>query len=412
MEKNLGYITSGNITKGKSCLMETIQIGHLIPYLSSQFGGQVTAMAAMVDGLAAQPCSVSVFSVSRKNEGKRVDLIRSIHVSDFHDLSWGSFRHSSNLWRTLDKAKFALLHSHGLWTDVHRLAATMAYRKGVPHVLGTCGMLEPKALRRSWWKKRLVSLWFQQRALKEANCLLANSEHEYTDIRQYGLTNPVAILPNPIAGPETITTVLREDIFRQYPVFAQKKTVLYLGRIHPVKGLARLVSAWAKLSSFHERWQLVLAGPDEGGYKGEIEFQAEKLDCLSSVHFIGSLDESWKWGVLQASDLFVMPSNFENFGMSIAEAMLTGRPVITTMGTPWSILAEQNAGWWIASDTQILRKTLSHAMELSDQELQAMGKRGRAIVTKFSPDKISGQLTSLYSWLLKKGDRPAFVRTY
>lgn len=386
-----------------------MRIAHIIPYIARDFCGPVIAMAAMVDGLIGSGEQVAVFTVHHEREGVPVDLPETAGLTLCKDLSWGGLRHSADLWSVFEKADKSVIHSHGLWTDVHRCAAVMARRKGVPHVLGPCGMLDDDALRRSWWKKRLVSVWFQSQALKEASCLLANSDKEYEDIRRYGLTNPVAIVPNPVPGPEFVEVISQEELGKRYPVLSAKKTVLFLGRIHPVKGLERLIAAWAQLSTFHDDWQLVLAGPDEGGYRAVVETQIGRLRCQSSVHLIGALDHSSKWAVLQAAELFVMPSDFENFGMSIVEALLAKKPVITTTGTPWQSLVD-GAGWWVERTADALKNAMVEAMTLSDELRQKMGQRGGSMAAHFSPDMVARQLISLYMWLLKQGDRPDFIR--
>lgn len=385
-------------------------ISHVIPYLSRDFGGPVIAMAAMVDGLIDRAEKVAVFSVHHESEGVPVALPMATDLILCKDMSWGGLRHSADLWSTLAKAYPSLIHSHGLWTDVHRCAAVTARMHGVPHVIGSCGMLDKNALRRSWWKKRLVSIWFQSRALREASCLLANSDKEYEDIRSYGLTNPVAIIPNPVPNNDFAEVISQIELRERYPVMSAKKTVLFLGRIHPVKGLARLIDAWSQLSSFHADWQLVLAGPDEGDYQSTLESKIDRLQCRSSVHLIGSVDNRAKWAVLQAADLFVMPSDFENFGMSIVEAMLVEKPVITTTGTPWQSLVDNCAGWWVERTSDALKNALVEAMTLPDEALQAIGRRGSNLATQFTPDIIASQLTSLYKWLLKQGERPEFVK--
>lgn len=367
-------------------------------------------MSTMLTGLSEMGFPTQIFSIHQANDGPLGEFPRGTNVQYFQDANWGSFRHSAQLWQMASSVDTGLIHSHGLWTDVHRLAATIARRKRVPHLVGPCGMLEQGALKRSWWKKRLALLWFQKRALDEASCLLANSEQEYADIRRFNLSNPVAIVPNPILGPDSIESLDCKEFNSKFPFFLEKKIVLFLGRLHPVKGLVRLVEAWGQLSAFHPEWHLVLAGPNEGGYQGVVEAQIQKMECCGSVHLIGQLDDRWKWAVLRASSLFVMPSDFENFGMSIAEAMLAGKPVVTTTGTPWKVLNDVHAGWQVERNSNSLVQALTEGMSLSEVELQEMGQRGQAIAAQFSPEKVARHLIALYKWLLNLGDCPEFVR--
>lgn len=381
-------------------------IAHVIPYLGCDFGGPVVAMAAMAAGLAELGEEVAVFSTHRNHEGARIELPPACRLVCTTDAGWGGLRHSPQLWAEVERAAPRLLHSHGLWTDVHRCAAAVARRRGVPHVIGPCGMLDAGALHRSAGKKRLALALFQRRALSDAACLLANSEQEVTDIRRFGLGNPVALVPNPVPGPALPVTA--DDAAGI--VTAGKKTLLYLGRLHPVKGLPRLLAAWAQLTDLHAGWQLVLAGPDEGGWRVQFERQAAAAGCAASILWAGPLDERRKWAALAAADLFVMPSDFENFGMAIAEALLAGVPVVTTDGTPWQALVEERAGWQVARDPAALAAALREAMTLPDDERRARGARGRHLAACFSPARVAAQLRELYGWLSGAGERPGFVR--
>ena len=256
-------------------------------------GGPVNGMAAYVGLLADAGYAVTVYSVLRGGDGASIRLGSKVRHVQGTGAGWGGFRRSVGLWRQARGAEMDLIHSHGLWTDVHRLAGDIARRRGVPHLLAPCGMLAPGALRHHGWKKVPVRLWFQDRALREAQCLHAKSEKECEDIRRFGLRNPVAIIPNPILPPpapkaemlkpetlkgETHGTEVRGQpsevggrlhgprspvVSGQEPDFSisafsvsgfrassavpQRRTVLFLGRLHPVKGVGRLVEAWAEI---------------------------------------------------------------------------------------------------------------------------------------------------------------------
>ena len=388
-----------------------MSIAHVIQYIGKNFGGPVVSMAALTTGLSILNVEVEVYSTHRQSEGEVVPLAPNVKTSICRDVALGSFRYSRSLWTALDATDCSLIHSHGLWGDPNRCAAAIARRKGIPHLLGPCGMLEPNALQRSYWKKFLVKVLFQDKALREAACLLAKSEKECQDIRTYGLTNPVALIPNPVFGPETVLNpVSPEEVRRKFPFREGKRNLLYLGRIHPVKGIRRLAEAWCRSSEFHDSWNLIIAGPDEGGFQSNIEDIIRKGGCADSVTFTGSLDDRWKWGVLRESDLFVMPSDYENFGIAIVEALLAGVPVIATTRTPWRVLQEKNAGWMVEPETDALVDVLTEALAKDGHTLQEMGGRGQVIGKGFAPDAIAAQLVAVYDWLLGRGRRPGCVK--
>jgi glycosyltransferase involved in cell wall biosynthesis len=206
--------------------------------------------------------------------------------------------------------------------------------------------------------------------------------------------------------------------------------------LHPVKGLPRLLRAWALLKSrnWESRkqksedgpvkwqkdftgqegrrlgdWVLVLAGPDEGGHRRELESLVAELRCQNSVKFTGELDDVQKWEALAASDLFVMPSDFENFGNAIVEAMSCSIPVITTTGTPWEELRTAGAGWWVEPAVEDLTGALREALVMSDEQRRIMGGRAFQLAERFRPRRVGEDLIAVYQWLLGKGAKPGCV---
>ena len=392
-------------------------------------------MAGYAGLLAEAGWPVTVFSVANGEDGGSVRLDARIRLSQEAGGGWGGFRHSPGLWRQAEAAGIDLVHSHGLWTDVNRLAGVIARRHGLPHLLAPCGMLAPGALRRHWWRKVLVRSWFQGRALREAQCLHAKSLREYGHIRQFGLRNPVAIIPNAIGLPSAAGRKSKADFRGAYQLRDNTKIVLFLGRLHLVKGLPRLLHAWGRVQAEEadkrrqrlareteagdrrterrtgskEDWRLVLAGPDEGGHQRRLESLTSQLGCRDSVGFVGELDEEQKWGALAAADLFVMPSDFENFGNAIVEAMSCAVPVITTTGTPWEELSTTGAGWWVAPTVEKLAGALSEARAISDDQRRAMGERASQLAERFRPKRIGEDLIQVYQWLLGSEPRPRCV---
>jgi glycosyltransferase involved in cell wall biosynthesis len=384
-------------------------IAHLIPYLGRAQGGPVFGLASCVKALADVGCDVQIFTVRRPADGEQVAIPPNVPVTTFDDCKWGSFRRCSVLDQALAGARCEIVHSHGLWTDVHRSAAAQARKRGLPHLLAPCGMLAPGALRRHWWKKAPARLWFQDRALREAQCLHAKSQKECEDIRRFGLRNPVAVIPNPISLPPQIDIAAKAEFRRVFHIAEMAKILLFLGRLHPVKGLPRLIQAWARIQTERKDWVLVLAGPDEGGHRRELESLVAELGCQKSVKFTGELDDVQKWGALAASDLFVMPSDFENFGNAIVEAMLSGLPVITTTGTPWQELPAAGAGSWIEPTVHALASTLRETLEMPEEERREMGCHALKYSTQFRPEKAAAALMQVYQWLLGTGPKPGCV---
>ncbi len=387
-----------------------MKVAHFMPFLGRKYGGPVFGVAAYTAGLVEAGCDVELFHVSRDTDGERIRMEPRVKVVPCQSSGGGAFRRCRAFWQTVRLTQDTVIHSHGLWTDIHRLAGTLARRHQLPHLLAPCGMLAAGALQHHWWKKLPVRIWFQTRVLREAACLHAKSEEEFRDLRRFGLQNPVAIIPNPILPPSSDSRMSAEEFRRVFGLDSGKNILLYMGRLHPVKGVPRLIQAWAELRAFYAGWTLVLAGPDERNFRREFEQLASQRGCGNSVVFSGELDDRAKWGAYAAAHLFVMPSDFENFGNSIVEAMLSGLPVVTTTGTPWKQLPAENAGWWVDPTPEALVTALREALEIPSDRRGLMGGHAAKLASQFHAQQTVRQLLQVYCWMLGQGPAPACVR--
>jgi glycosyltransferase involved in cell wall biosynthesis len=389
---------------------KSLRVAHFIPYLGGAQGGPVFDLSCSAAGQIAVGCDVSIFTTARKGDGARVAVDHRAEIVTDDSPTWGAFRRSPALWNRAESSACDILHSHCLWTDVNRLAADLARRRKIPHVLTPCGMLAKGALRHHWWNKVPARIWFQVRALREAACLQAQSEIEVGQIRDFGLQNPVALIPASVPGRPQDRAVSAQEFRSLFQVPAQSRVLLYLGRLHPVKGLSRLVEAWGRLRPHTGDWLLVLAGPNEGGFEETLRSQAGAAGVSDRIGFTGALDHYQKWGALDAAELFVMPSDFENFGLAIVEAMQSGLPVVTTTGTPWQELPAAGAGWWIEPTVDALASTLQEALQMPEETRREMGRQALKYSQHFRPEKAAVDLIQVYKWLLHQAPRPACVR--
>jgi glycosyltransferase involved in cell wall biosynthesis len=321
----------------------------------------------------------------------RIPILRRLRSS--HGLS----NALQNVARTAD-----VIHNHGLWLMPNVRAGEAAASAPTPLVVSPRGMLAPAALAFSPVKKRAFWALLQGPVIRGAACIHATSDQEYEEIRSFGLTNPVAIIPNGIDLP-------RQPAHRPVRTTAER-VVLSLGRLHPKKGLVRLVHAWSRVEAECPGWWLKIVGPPEAGHDHELRALVTALS-LARVSVEGPIYGDAKTDAYWEADIFVLPTLNENFGLTVAEALAAGTPVISTKGAPWSGLESEGCGWWIDLGVEPLAAALAHAMKLSREALKAMGGKGREwMMRDFSWDPIARHILDVYLWLARSAEAPPVVR--
>lgn len=294
-----------------------------------------------------------------------------------------------------------VVHAHGLWLMPNLDAGHAARRARKPLVVSPRGMLAEAALRFSASRKRLFWHLLQRRAYAHAAAWHATSTQEADEIRAFGITAPIAVIPNGIDLPETTA---------DHDEARPRRTLLFLSRLHPKKGLPVMLEAWAVLAQERPEWDLVIAGDDENGHRVALEAQVA-ASAIPRVRFTGPVYGADKHALLARTDLFVLPTRNENFGIAVAEALAAGIPAIVTTGAPWHGLATERCGWWIDQGTAPLLAALREATALPPSERRAMGLRGREWMARdFGWDAIGAQMAEVYTWLAGEGPRPATVR--
>lgn len=286
----------------------------------------------------------------------------------------------------------------GIWTYPSLANLRHARRTGTPYLVTPRGMLDPWARRNSAWKKKIAGTLFEQAHLKGACALRATAEMEAQYFRDMGLTNPIAVVPNGLTLPDLAPRSDRD-----------LRSILFLSRIHPKKGVDFLLQAWATLQAEFPDWEIVIAGIDENGHEADLKALARKLG-LSRVRFVGEAHGDAKQKLYRDADLFVLPTHAENFGLVVAEALAQETPVITTRNAPWQGLESEACGWWIDLDQGLLTDTLRQALSRPAQDLAAMGRRGRAWVQRdFAMAQVAEKMREVYLWAARRGARPEYV---
>ena len=301
----------------------------------------------------------------------------------------------------MGKAKqISVIHTHGMWTMPNVYPEVIRRKYHVPTIMSPHGSMSAFAMQSGSVAKKLFWPLYQHRMLKRVSCFHATSESEYTDIRRLGFKQPVAIIPNGIDYPVAIVADKPAGL----------RTLLFLGRIAPIKGLDMLLPAWNEVAHKFPQWRLRIIGPDSRGYLAKVQKMATDL-ALERIEFSGSLSGDAKWAAYREAELFILPSYSENFGNTVAEALGIGIPVIASTGTPWQILEEKGCGWWVPANVAGISQVLEQAMSLAPPVLSAMGENGTKWARDtFSWKKVAQMMADTYSWAINHDRRPDFIR--
>jgi glycosyltransferase involved in cell wall biosynthesis len=380
--------------------------------LSRRGGGIFDVTRRLSQAIASVGIATEAFGL--EDEFTDQDRFRweSVNTGVFQVRGPRSIGYSPHLMGALTASDAFLLHQHGLWMYPSLACLQWAKVTRRPYVVSPHGMLDPWALTHSRWRKRLAGWLFQNAHLKGAACLHALCESEAGSIRAYGLRNPICVIPNGIDLPEQYNERIPPW---EGQIEVGKKALLFLGRVHPKKGLRQLLNGWAEARQVNPSaafdWTLVIAGWDQGGHEDELRRQTREMQVDDSVVFVGPLFNERKAAALENAEAFILPSFSEGLPMAVLEAWAYELPVVMTPECNLPEGFEAKAAIQTKTSGNEIARSLGKLWEMSDAERTAMGKRGRALVEeRFTWKKAAEQMKSVYEWVLGRGARPDCVR--
>lgn len=338
-----------------------MRIAMVTASVSQQGAGIARAVEGVSGALTARGHDVRVFALEDEHWPADAREWEGAPVTTFPIRGPAALGYAPDMSTQLRKFAPDIAHLHGLWMHTARSVTQWAHGARRPFMVSPHGMLSPAALAYSRAKKRIARFLYQDRCFRRVTGFHATSEAEAEQIRAFGLSQPVSVYPNGIT--------LRDPPI----VYNRQKTILSLGRLHPVKGLDVLIAAWARLSTVHPDWQLRIVGPDDSGYGAQLRRQAEAMG-IKNISFDGPLFGEDKFHALAEAGLFVLPSRTENFALTVLESLMMGTPVIASHGTPWSGLVEHGCGDWVAATPEAFAEAISAQIKKSTETRTQMSQ--------------------------------------
>ena len=378
-------------------------------------GGPVVKVRALARGLATRGHQITVLTADLGLEGAtdntralkieptpwgwraEEDGVQTIYLSSLVRYRALTFNPHVIGFCRASISQFDLVHLYGLYDLLGPAATYFCRRHGVPYVIEPMGMYRP--IDRSFRLKRLWHAGLGDTPWRHAARIVATSEMEAQELLDDGVSDEKVILRyNGIELGSSSTTRSRGSFRKKWGILPEEPMVVFLGRLIPRKGADVLIDAFAQACA--EKGWLVIAGPEgEPGYRAMLEKRARDAGVESKVIFTGALYDQDKSALLTDADIFALPSRYENFANSAAEALAFGVPVIITEFCGLRSLVSGRAGLVVAPEKMELAEAISSL--ISDEDLYSKLKAGCAEVTaQLSWDRLTEQMEGYYAQVL------------
>ena len=283
-----------------------------------------------------------------------------------------------------------VVHLNALFYPISLLLALVCVPLGKRVVWSVHGELAPEALKISAARKRLYLRLIGLFAPRVTFHVTSNTEQAYA---------------LDTFGPATRTVVV--PLYMELPVCRPHQPaepyLLFLGRLHPIKALDRLLDALSQTPAFRQSpWRLKIIGIGEPAYEQALKDQVVRLGLADQVDFLGFRDGAAKYELLANAYLTLLPSHTENFSIIVVESLSQATPVLTSVYTPWQLLPDQQAGWWVDNEPAILAQTLNTALTLPDETFRQYRRNALHLaVNGFDIDRHIGYWETIYGQVAK-----------
>lgn len=369
----------------------------VIPTLDSKFGGPVAAMTASVREMSRRDILTDILVADNLSVNEH-QFGSNPHVRIFNvgrpRTRWRYVRHHYR-WLVEHLPDYDLVIVHDIWPHAAYATWRASRSVGARYVVFVHGSLDQWYMRGQplkYAKKWLTWPWAQYPVMRDAAAVLFTTEQEITRARhsfrpyscrpvlvRYGTTVPdqIHVSPRPRPAPGY---------------------VLYLGRIHPKKGLDLLIRALA-LAQAAGRFDVVIAGTDQVGLQRKLIHLARSLGVEKRISWVGHVNPPAKWELIQNASALVLPSHTENFGVSVAEGLGLGVPALVTDKVNIApVIQEAGAGFVANDDVAGVASLLDSFAGLSDTERETMSLRARSLYRdKFTVEGAVDDLLALAS---------------
>jgi glycosyltransferase involved in cell wall biosynthesis len=387
-----------------------MRILQIIPSISLVYGGPSQMVRGLSAALAKQGVEVTVLTTDANGDNGQLPLDVPLNqpiqqegytVRYFRCSPFRRYKFSIQLlpWLWQNAKHYDLAHIHALFSPISSLSAAVARSQQLPYILRPLGTLDPADLNKKRQLKQIYANLLERPNIAGAAALHFTSDEEARISERFGVKTRDIIMSLGVNPSPSVSQIHSDS--------QQRPRILFLSRIEPKKGLDILIPALEKVLTSGIEFQFILAGsnPQDPDYEAKIQQQIQQSPLAQYTTITGFVTGENKAALLQSADLFVLPSYYENFGIAVAEAMVTGVPVVISTGVQiWPAVQQAEAGWVgeceVGEMTNLIQTALLNATERSRR-----GDNGKAYALEhYSWNAIATQMIQAYEDVLSSGN--------
>ncbi|MBW4595015.1 MAG: hormogonium polysaccharide biosynthesis glycosyltransferase HpsP [Brasilonema angustatum HA4187-MV1] len=395
-----------------------MQVLQIVPSISLIYGGPSQMILGLAPALARQGVEVTILTTDSNGDSgqKPLDVPLNCPIQQdgykiiyFRCAPFRRYKFSVDLlqWLNRHANEFNLAHIHALFSPVSSFAATICHREKLPYILRPLGTLDPADLRKKRQLKKLYAAILERPNLAGAAAIHFTSVQEAKVSERFGVSTRDLVIPLGVNPVKRVGEAETEEVCRKLGIPEDIPLVLFMSRIDPKKGLNLLLPALEALLAEGLNFHFVLAGtnPQDPSYEEKIKLQIQASELRSHTTITGFVTGELKSTLLQAADIFVLPSYYENFGIAVAEAMAAGTPVVISDQVHiCQEVRDSESGWVGGTDVSEFTNMLRIALQ-NPSERQRRGLCAKEYALKnYSWDAIAHQTIDAYHQIVSHLD--------